>query len=327
MYSNTAAVARPDLQQFVLEGSVETSLAIGSKVLPVLLSDNKSGQYPIVKVATGKTHKNDVTTRAPGGSYGQLTRSYHWGTFDCVDRGLEEPIDDTVSNDLARFFSLEGLSAQLCAGQVVIGHEVRAAAAIMNTQFTATAAAVNYTETNIATINFMNDYQGARKRMRATGIEPNSVVMDQVIFDQVNRSTKFQNYMRGNRPADVTVNYDAAAVASALGIPAQNVLVGTLMVDANADGKNGALTSIWGTTYLWIGRISGAGQVIGGQVMGSVDGVGRTIVWNKEGGLYVTETYRDEKIRSDVVRVRQNTAEKVFNTNAGQLITLSYSAS
>jgi len=54
----------------------------------------------------------------------------------------------------------------------------------------------------------------------------------------------------------------------------------------------------------------------------SEGGAGRTLVWEADipSGLYATETYRDEKRRSDRVRVRTNSIEKVLNGNAGQLI-------
>jgi hypothetical protein len=54
-------------------------------------------------------------------------------------------------------------------------------------------------------------------------------------------------------------------------------------------------------------------------------GAGFTLVWNAEGGIFVSETYRDEKRRSNMVRVRQNTTEKVINANAGTLITTQWS--
>jgi hypothetical protein len=43
-------------------------------------------------------------------------------------------------------------------------------------------------------------------------------------------------------------------------------------------------------------------------------------VWTEDSELFTTETYRDEKRRSDMVRVRHNTAEKVIDETAGELI-------
>ena len=54
-------------------------------------------------------------------------------------------------------------------------------------------------------------------------------------------------------------------------------------------------------------------------------GAGFTLYWNQDGGLYTSETYRNEGRRSNMVRVRQNTAEKVVDATAGTLITTQYS--
>ena len=58
-------------------------------------------------------------------------------------------------------------------------------------------------------------------------------------------------------------------------------------------------------------------------------GAGRTLVWtglDNSTDFLVTETYRDELHRSDKVRVRTHTAEKVINPAAGTLITTGFAA-
>jgi len=51
-------------------------------------------------------------------------------------------------------------------------------------------------------------------------------------------------------------------------------------------------------------------------------GAGRTFVLEAltEGQLFVTETYRDEHIRSDRLRVRQDDDIKTVNENSGVLV-------
>jgi flagella basal body P-ring formation protein FlgA len=51
-------------------------------------------------------------------------------------------------------------------------------------------------------------------------------------------------------------------------------------------------------------------------------GVGRTIVWTADApGMFVTETYRSEPRRGDMVRVRMHSAEKIVDATAGELLT------
>jgi hypothetical protein len=54
-------------------------------------------------------------------------------------------------------------------------------------------------------------------------------------------------------------------------------------------------------------------------------GCGRTIQWDRDTtGLFTPETYRDDSRRSNILRVRQHTAEKVIDETAGILITTSF---
>ena len=55
-------------------------------------------------------------------------------------------------------------------------------------------------------------------------------------------------------------------------------------------------------------------------------GVGRTLVWADDApGGFISETFRDDARRSNVLRVRMNTAEVVIDANAAVRITTNYS--
>jgi hypothetical protein len=54
-------------------------------------------------------------------------------------------------------------------------------------------------------------------------------------------------------------------------------------------------------------------------------GIGRTLVWSADApGGFVSESYRDEARRSNVLRVRMNTSEKLIDANAAVRITTSF---
>jgi hypothetical protein len=321
MYSNTAAVLRPDIQGVVEEGMLPSDIYIAEKALPVFNSTTQSGQYPKFKATTSQALKDIAKARARGGSYPRVARSYDTDTYDCVDYGLEEPIDDAFDRrNLGRFFDVEVATARRGLQNLKLGQEVRASALLMATTFTATAAAVNYTETNIATINFMKDIQGCKTRLLNYGRVPNTIVLSDVLFNQIARSTLFRGLAApsGVISASVAPLVNASQMAQIAGV--EQVLVGQAYYDAAKSDKAVNATSIWGTTYYWIGVCRG------GQLLDS--GAGRTILWSEDSpSSYVTETYREEQKRSDVVRVRQNMDEKVLDATAGQLITTSYSAS
>ena len=98
-----------------------------------------------------------------------------------------------------------------------------------------------------------------------------------------------------------------------------NVIIGRTKEDVSNKAKLVPdLQPIWKPTHIWLGCVKSGDFDQGG--------MGRTLVWQADvpGGLFATETYRDEKRRSDMARVRTNSIEKVVNENAGQLIKTNY---
>lgn len=319
-YSNTAATLRADVQTVVLEAAQADNMFIGDRVFPVYQSQEKTGQFPKFKLATGQLLNDAAVARAETGTYNEVIRAFETDNFSCVDRGLEERVDDAFARDYERFFDAEVLAAKHVYRQVRLGHERRVSSALFNTSnFTATAAAVDYTAANLATIAFHRDVLGAAERLAAKGTMANSVVMSFQVFNRIRQSTLAQNYIRGaGKSTDATLMLTAQDLAGSLqDIGIKQVLVGALNYNSAKQGQAYSATAIWGNTYFWVGDIQ-SGDFMSG-------GAGRTIVWNKEGGLFVTETYRDEKRRSDMIRVRQHTAEKVIDPTCGELITTSYS--
>lgn len=317
--SDSAAVLRADINTMVEEASRADQMFIGLQVFPEWSVDAKSGQWPRFRLSKGELINNDVTKRTPNGSYGRVFRTYEADNYTCEDYGLEEGIDDTYKADVARFFDAETTAALQVRRQVQIGHEIRVAAELFSTgNFTATAAAVAYTEANIATINFVKDVVDAVGRLNDKGVVPNTLVMSKNVFNRTRRSTLLLNYVRGIMGNNADKLPSAANIASVFaddGIT--KCLVGRMPYNGAKKGQAFSASSVWGDTYFWVGLVAEGDPMAGG--------AGRTAVWNKEGGLFVTETYRDENKRSDIARVRQNVDEKVVDTTSGELITTSYS--
>jgi hypothetical protein len=77
-------------------------------------------------------------------------------------------------------------------------------------------------------------------------------------------------------------------------------------------------SNVWANTYVWVGNVTEASSGFFG------GGAGFTLNWSEYGPVIGVSTYRDESIKSNIVRASHYTAEKVVNTNAGQLITTQF---
>lgn len=314
------ATIRADLNLKVEEAQMTDEFFIGTRALPPLGVDAKSGTYPKLQIATGELMTSSATERSTDGSYGEVTRQWTTDTYDCIDRGLEERVDDAQARDAARWFNLEATAARLVLRQMMLAHEVRAAAALINaTTFGAgTNSVVAYTAANIATISFVEDVLLAIERVRNNGTNPDTIVLSSTVYNRIRRATPVLTFVQGSqgKGAQVTSNTIAQAFADE-GI--RQCLVGKARYNSAKKGQAHSASNVWGNTYVWVGKSNP------GAMDAKEGGAGFTFHWNAEGGLFVTESYRDDKRRGNIVRVRQNTTEKIVDSTAGTLITTQYS--
>ena len=322
-YTNAMATPRSDIYALVMQANGKWNEAfIGDKILPVKGEDVKRGIYMRATLANGQLMNGDASPRESGTSYQRITRKYDTDTFDCQEYGLEAPIDDSYEAEVERFMNLEATEAMLLERNLRISYEVRVAAAVMNaTTFTATAAKVNYTETLLSTQNLPADVKAAKERLALKGINSElSVIMSLTLFNMIQRSTLMQNQIFGvvPRAAGQKTLPTEDDIAHALNV--DNLYVAKAAKNANGEGQTHSGAFIWGNTYIAVAQIAGGEWQAGG--------IGRTIQWTKDTtGLFTPETYRDDRVRSNILRVRQHTAEKIIDSTACELITTSYSAS
>lgn len=315
-YSNAAAVSRPELKTFLEQAREAEKGLIAEEVLPVKDSPGMTGRYPKYTIQNGELLNVELDTkRGENGTYNRVSRKWDWDTYDCMDRGLEGEIDDTQAHEMAPFTDLEQMESKLVRRNVALSYESRVASLVMsaaNSGFTATNSAVAYTEANLATMDVAKDITDAQERMEGFGTMANTLIMSRAVWNRVRRSTKLLQFIYGNTVGTGNQKLSTEVVADALEL--DRILVSGKKFNTGKKGQTVSLSSIWGTSTVLLANIQG-GEFNAG-------GIGRTLSWTEDAsGLYVVETYREENRRKDIVRVRQNTAEKIIDVNEAQLIT------
>ena len=310
MYLNSNAIIRPELSALVEEAAAADSYFIGLSIFPVYNSIKKTGQFMKITKAATELLKSNVSVRSPSGPYGRVDRTYEKDTFSCTDRGLEEALDDSVGAELQDWFAQEEVSAKLLLRAMMIDFEKRIKAATFDTgTFGSTNSAVAYAEANLATMDPILDLQNAAKLIKKRGELANTAVMNRDVWDRIRRADKVAKFFFGSNGGGQQVT--TAMLAEAIGVP--SILIGEATYDASAKGKTATADYIWSSDYIFIGNVQG-GEF-------SAGGVGRTICWTGDAAsTFVTETYRNEQIRSDIIRVRTHSDEKVISQPAGTLI-------
>jgi hypothetical protein len=316
MYNNTGAVLRADLNLVLEEASQSTSLFIGQTIAPVFGVDYKAGQYAKITRQTGELMKAGGVERAPFGGYSRVTRAYTSDSYVVTERGLEEQIDDSQRKEVARYFAVEAVAARNILRAMMLSHEIRVADLLFNSNNwtnTTTSVALSETTAQDGTFDFPKMILDAQNRLLKKGVPYNTLVLSQENYNIIRRSPKLQTFLYGNMPSGQYRLVTASDIATALNIP--NVLIASASYDTAAKNKTPNLQPVYNNNYMWLGQVAGGDFSAGGAL--------RTLVWNAEGGIFVTESYRNEELRSDIVRVRHSTAEKIIDATAGELITVS----
>jgi hypothetical protein len=303
-----------DISTVLMEAVHQDKGYVAQSLLPVYSSEREFGRYPKFKIAKGELLKKESQKRNATGTLNESTEEFEWDSYQTEEYGHEKRVDDVVRKQMASFFDADAVTAKFCMTKVMLDYEIQAAAALMNAStFTATAAVVAYTEANINTIDFPQDINALLERLTAVGEMPNTMVLSLSVWNRLRRSKLLQTYLYGFlNTAQGGANITTKTLSDAFGIP--NVLIATKTYDNAPKGKTN-IVPIFGNDYIWIGDVQGGDFMNGG--------AGRTIIWDadSEGGLFTTDQYRDEKRRSDMIRVRSNRTIKIVNPNAGQLIT------
>jgi hypothetical protein len=297
---------RADIAQAVFEGlSNKNNLFIGTEVMPVFSSDVRSGAYLKLNLGDSEALNDDALKIAAGAGYPRTSRRFTSDSFDAIEYGLEEVLPDSNRRDLDRFFDTEVNIAAMLLRQIQVSHEARvASAAFAANGLTAISASAAYTEANITSFDVPGDVAAAKLELAKYGVLANTLIMSMPVFERIRRSAKVQNQFFGIVPSDQSRLLSEGEVAAAVGV--DRVLVGRAPKNTAAKGQTYAGGFIWSNTYMALAN------TVGGDFSGG--GFGRTIVWAADSPVpFVSETYRDEARRADVLRVRQNSAEKVID--------------
>lgn len=321
MYTNAAAVFRGDIAGVLEQAKDWESGLVATRVMPVLPVPVRAGQYPSFLLKEGQLLKNEIKQRAPNSAYPRVTQAYNQESYIAQEYGIEMGVDDTVALDVSRFFDAEVVAAKLAQRKLLLGHEIRVAGKIFDAgTFTSTNSGTAYTTANLASFDVGADVQEAIDRLLAKGESVSNlrVVMSAPVWTRIRASTKFQNRLRGaGLSSDTILNASTQAAAEVFGVA--EVLIGRASYDTAPEGVAFSSSQVWSNTYIWVGNVTEASSGFFG------GGAGFTLNWSEYGPAVGVFTYRDESVKSNIVRASQFVAEKVVNSNAGQLIATQYS--
>ncbi|NJB66445.1 hypothetical protein GGQ74_000085 [Desulfobaculum xiamenense] len=308
----TNAIRRPDLEQVAMEFTTDDTRRgyIGRLVLPIFPTRVKTGQYPTIPAKALLSMPR--TERAPRSAYSRDDFPYDFKEFNCRENGFEEPVDDSEAAMLATYFDAESVATTRATGIIERVAEKRIADRVFNeTTFRTESVAKGWLDP--AGADPLADVNAGKTAIEdATGLAPNALIINREIFRGLGVCDAVVDRIKFSNPNVVRGELSAPLLAQYFGV--DRVIVAGGVYDSAKAGKGVSPARIWASTYAMLAVLSDGGLDLKEPCLG------RTFAWETDGGALSVETYRDENVRSNVVRARQHTDECITMSLAGYLL-------
>jgi len=280
---------------------------VGTQILPIRDVGTKTGEYPVFD---SDQFDNDASKeRASGTDFARRDFAYGQQSYKCVQYGLEGVLPDedrTQANDDG-ISDVEASIAKALQRDLMVGHERRVKDVVFpsSTPFNSTAATAAMSAKSTA--KPIEDIQLAVKRLHANGHFDNlAVIIEESLYQEMLNVDDVRTIFNGNGQYT-----DPEVLRAAFGV--DRFIVCPTRYNSAAKGKSASRTSIWPIDKYLVGQVTGGDFSNGG--------FGRTLAYSPDGGSFSAENYRDEKKKSDILRVFNSVDEVVINSTAAELIT------
>jgi len=308
------AVFRPELAVLAYAYALAASQRgfIGLNVFPVFEVGLQASVYPVIPAeAFLKLYETKRTARS---SYGRSDFEFDDGEYFCRENGWEELIDDSERKLYKRFFDAEIVATQRVIDVILRKQEKRIADKATDTAKLPHGAATK--KWNDPAASMRDDAKRVIKLMRDTiGLTPDCCCLSWDDFQNALVAPELKDYLKyTNTYLTDTIEVQKRVLAQYLGIGM--VHVGNAIFDSAKKGQKLSPADIWPTG-------KAAFCVTGSNAMDLKEPcLGRTFLWTEDAPEnLVTESYREEQSRSDVIRARQNTDECYVFEGAGYVLT------
>lgn len=305
---------RPDLAAMAWEYNLDAPLQgfIGTEIMPFFTVSEQSADYPVLPIEAFL--KLQDTARRPRGAYQRSDYEFETDTYSCSENGWEEPLDDVERKLYSRYFDADEVAIKRAMDMVLRNQEKRIADLVFNTANITNTGAVTTEWDTAATATPRADVLGAKTTLReATGVQIDSLAMSLKVFENLLLTAELTDTYQNTAPIQ-SFPMEAQIRVIAQYFQVANLYIGGAQYDTAKKGQSYSLSDLWDDEYVLLFKKSSGMDL-------QQAALGRTFLWDQDSpSNIVTETYREENVRSDVYRVRQYTDEELIFAGAGYLL-------
>jgi hypothetical protein len=314
------ATLRPDLAASFMAFDLEAEKAgyIARKVLPTVDVASQSGNFG--KIPLEQLLQQRETKRAPGSGYSRGNFTFDDAVYTCKENGAEEPIDDREAKMYAEYFDAETVATQRAYNAVLRNAEARVAAAIFNTStWTGSSLTTDVSSVpwaTVATAKPLTNVEAAvQKVYDGSGLWPNALVINRKVFRNLRNTPEVIDRIASSGAGDRNLASDVTLQMLAAAFDLDYIIVAGGSTNSAKEGQTASISQIWSSTYAMVCRVATGSDF-------REPCIGRTFHWGADGSNIdgAIESYRDENVRANVIRVRHDVDEVVLYAQAGHLL-------
>lgn len=317
--SSSLTTLRPELSPSFEEFSnaLNAQGFIAPQVLRVKEVPVQSGRFGRVTIESLLADRE--TARASGGGYNRQSWQFDTDNFATAEQGAEDVIDDRDSNLYREYFDAEQKARDRVISVIARKLERDTAAAVFNTSTWSGAAlttSVGTKWTAAATATPITNVEAAvQKVYDNSGMWPNALIISRKVFRNLRLVKQVQDLIAASGAGDPTKPTDITPAMLAQVFDLPFIIVGGGTQNTANQAKDAVLSPIWSTDFAMVACVATSDDM-------REPCLGRIMHWGGDGsspGITV-ETYRDETVRSDVVRARMEYQVKILYPEMGHLL-------
>lgn len=317
--SSSLATQRPDLAESFLEYDLEMNRRgfVSQRVLPVVEVDSQAGNFG--KIPVEELLKRASTKRAPGGGYSRNNFTFEPATYACKENGCEEPVDDRESAMYRDYFNHEQVSTARAYNTVLSSQEERTANLIFNattwTGSSLTTAVTNEWDDASNATPIVDVEAAVQNVYDNSGLWANALIINRKVFRNLRNCQSVIDRINSAGAGNPSKAEDVTEAMLSAVFDLENIIVAGSSLNSANEGQSASISQIWSDEYAMVCRVSNSPDF-------RDPCIGRTFHWSEDGSSIggTVESYRDESVRSDIIRVRHDVDEVVLYPQAGHLL-------
>jgi len=281
---------------------------IAEMILPRLQVKERTGKF----AKYGKEnlrHYSGMILRAPGTRAMGVDYSVSQGSYSCTEKSLEKKVPDEFVNNTDDPYDPKRDATAVLMDNIMTNQEYALQQFMTSTTNLSLNTTLSGTDqwSDYANSDPIDDIEVAIEAVRtATGQRPNIMVMGRKVFLKLKYHPDIREQLKYTNGGQLNDAAMGAYLKDFFSL--EEVIVGESVVNSAVDNETDSLADIWGTDCWLIYRTA------------------RPSLMNATFGLTlsdvprVVDTYRDEPVKSDIIRVRDSYDQSVFDANLGYLI-------